>query len=241
MSNKTSDTIAMLSCGLAMLSTLGLLPSDGSGHPAPIRLQAIAMAHAQAPDAPPAPVRVSGPEWPTVAPTPRSVPTAPMVRPVPSAVAVVPNPGVLLHAPSVSVAVIGRELAAAGAPFAAEVWDHKSVARYIYDAARWWGLDPAMVLAFAHHESGYGTVGMATQTHGPCNIRPLDGVGYRQYASWQAGMDDCIRLLGKYGRDYGHNELANAVATWAPSSENSVPDYVTDVVQTVSRLHQESN
>ena len=153
--------------------------------------------------------------------------------------------GAIMHAPSVSVAAIRAALQAAGSPVLAAAYaDHKDAAEYIWDSGRVLGVDPAVVMAIFYHESVFGTRGMAQQTLSVGNIRPLAGQpqlnGYRLYASWQQGIDDCYRLL----RSYAHNGAATvpqAIPVWAPPSDNNDDSaYISSVLSTMGALNAAS-
>jgi len=153
--------------------------------------------------------------------------------------------GAIMHAPSVSVAAIRAALQAAGSPaLDAAYADHKDAAEYIWDSGRVLGVDPAVVMAIFQHESAFGTRGMARQTRSVGNIRPLPGQpqinGYRLYASWQQGIDDCYRLLRSYAAN-GAGTIPQAIPVWAPPSDNNDDSaYIASVLDTMSALYAAS-
>ncbi len=153
--------------------------------------------------------------------------------------------GALMHAPSVSVAALRAALQAAGSPaLDAAYADHKDAAEYIWDSGRVLGVDPAVVMAIFQHESAFGTRGMARQTRSVGNIRPLPGQpqlnGYRLYASWQQGIDDCYRLLRSYAAN-GAGTIPQAIPVWAPPSDNNDDSaYIASVLDTMSALYAAS-
>jgi len=153
--------------------------------------------------------------------------------------------GALMHAPSVSVAAIRAALQAAGSPaLDAAYADHKDAAEYIWDSGRVLGVDPAVVMAIFQHESAFGTRGMARDTRSVGNIRPLPGQpqlnGYRLYASWQQGIDDCYRLLRSYAAN-GASTIPQAIPVWAPPSDNNDDSaYIASVLDTMSALYAAS-
>jgi len=153
--------------------------------------------------------------------------------------------GAIMHAPSVSVAAIRAALQAAGSPaLDAAYADHKDAAEYIWDSGRVLGVDPAVVMAIFQHESAFGTRGMARQTQSVGNIRPLPGQpqlnGYRLYASWQQGIDDCYRLLRSYAAN-GAGTIPQAIPVWAPPSDNNDDSaYIASVLDTMSALYAAS-
>jgi len=153
--------------------------------------------------------------------------------------------GALMHAPSVSVAAIRAALQAAGSPaLDAAYADHKDAAEYIWDSGRVLGVDPAVVMAIFQQESAFGTRGMARDTRSVGNIRPLPGQpqlnGYRLYASWQQGIDDCYRLLRSYAAN-GAGTIPQAIPVWAPPSDNNDDSaYIASVLDTMSALYAAS-
>lgn len=150
-----------------------------------------------------------------------------------------------MHVPSVSVAAIRSALAAAGSPaLGASYADGKDAAEYIWDAGRVLGVDPAVVMAIFHHESVFGTQGMARLTNSVGNIRPLAGQpsldGYRLYRSWQEGVDDCYRLLRSYAQ-HGAATVPQAIPVWAPPSDNNDDSaYISSVLSTMGSLYSAS-
>ena len=161
--------------------------------------------------------------------------------------ALAPNPlGLIVHAPSVSVGAIRAALQAAGSPILQATYaDHKDAAEYVWDSGRVLGVDPAVVMAIFHHESVYGTRGMAVLTHSVGNIRPLLGQpsldGYRYYSSWEQGIDDCFRLLISYAR-HGAGTIPQAIPVWAPPSDNNDDGaYIASVLQTMGDLYAASS
>jgi len=161
-------------------------------------------------------------------------------------VAMAANPeGAIMHAPSVSVAAIRAALRTAGSPVLDATYaDHKDAAEYIWDSGRVVGVDPAVVMGMFHHESLFGTRGMARQTLSVGNIRPLAGQpqinGYRLYASWQQGIDDCYRLLRSYVRN-GVATVSQAIPVWAPPSDNNDDSaYIASVLGAMGALNAAS-
>lgn len=156
------------------------------------------------------------------------------------------NPqGLIMHVPSVSVTAIRSALRDAGSPaLDAGYADHKDAAEYIWDAGRVLGIDPAVLIAIFHHESVFGTQGMARLTNSVGNIRPLPGQpsldGYRLYRSWEEGIDDCYRLLREYA-DNGATTVSQAIPVWAPPADNNDDSaYVASVMDTMGALYDAS-
>lgn len=153
--------------------------------------------------------------------------------------------GELLHLPSISVAAIRQALSANGSPILNEQFaDGKDAAEYIWDAGRVLGIDPAVLMGIFKHESQYGTLGVAVHTHSVGNIRPLAGQpdwhGYRLYASWQQGIDDCYRLLRQYAL-HGATTVDQAIPVWAPPTDsNDDTSYISSVMATMSYLNAAS-
>ncbi len=94
------------------------------------------------------------------------------------------------------------------------------------------GIDPAYALAFFHHESSYGTTGVARFTHALGNIRCSAGYqclqGFRAYVSWQAGYLDWYRLIrDTYVARWGLTTPATILPVYAPESRhNDVQAYI---------------
>ncbi|HKC73741.1 MAG TPA: hypothetical protein VKF37_06010 [Chloroflexota bacterium] len=160
--------------------------------------------------------------------------------------ALAPNPqAAIRHVPSVSVAAIRSALEAARSPaLHASYADGKDVAEYIWDAGRVLDVDPAAVVALFWHESKFGTLGMARLTNSVGNIRPLPGQpavgGYRRYHSWEAGIDDCYRLLLSYAR-HGAATIPVAIPVWAPPADhNDDGSYIASVLGTMGALYAQS-
>jgi len=154
--------------------------------------------------------------------------------------------GALLHVPSVSAAAIRQALRDANSPLLdATFVDHKDAAEYIWDEGRVLGIDPAVMLGIFAHESGMGTQGMARATRSIGNIRPVGNQpqinGYRLYASWQEGIDDCYRLLRQYAL-HGASTVATAIPVWAPPADNNDDSaYISNVLNTMNALNGASN
>lgn len=160
--------------------------------------------------------------------------------------AMLANPqGLIRHLPSVSVAAIRGALREAGSPLLTATYaDGKDAAEYLWDSGRVLGIDPAVVMGIFKYESAYGTRGVARLTYSVGNIRPLDGQpsfeGYRQYSSWEEGIDDCYRLLRRYA-GAGADSVSMAIPTWAPAGDNNDPSaYVEAVLNIMSSLYAAS-
>ncbi len=143
----------------------------------------------------------------------------------------------VLGPPSISAEQIDRILAEWQSPAAGTgaTWVELGV-RY--------GIDPAYALAFFIHESGAGTApGWAgrkpdgSTTHNIGNIicagYPTCYGRFRDYASWEAGIEDWYRLIAvEYVGWRGIHTVEEIVPIYAPAVENNVPVYI----DTVNRL-----
>jgi hypothetical protein len=146
-------------------------------------------------------------------------------------VARLPDDHTLLGAPSITPHQIDAVLAFYNSPA-------QGMGRAFYDAGVRHGIDPAYALAFFVHESGAGSnpewaghKGDGTTTH---NVGNIICAGYatcygrfRDYASWQDGIDDWYRLIAdEYVAARGLNSVETIVPIYAPASENDVAGYV---------------
>jgi len=113
------------------------------------------------------------------------------------------------------------------------------------------GIDPAVALAFFHHESACGTKGRAVQTHSWGNLRYHDQYarlpyrvglldGFCAYATWTtAALHFADHLLGRDGTDnyHGLTTVAEVVPIWAPTADGNVPvAYIAAVEEFASSL-----
>jgi hypothetical protein len=125
----------------------------------------------------------------------------------------------IVGGPSLSAAKIDTILSNAGSPAAG------TGNIFVLNSATY-NIDNAVALAFMHHESSYGTRGIAVQTHSLGNIRCTDGYscigGFRAYPSWAEGIADWYRLIS--GPAYvggGLTTVAQIIPKYAPSSDNN--------------------
>jgi hypothetical protein len=147
-----------------------------------------------------------------------------------------PMPGQesVMSKPTISASAINRVLALHHSPAAGT-----GVALFSYGVQ--YGIDPAYALAFFHHESRYGTTGVARFTHSLGNIRCSAGYqclqGFRAYVSWQAGYLDWYRLIrDTYVARWGLTTPATILPVYAPESRhNDVQAYIDAVASDVSR------
>ena len=147
-----------------------------------------------------------------------------------------PMPGQesVMSKPTISASAINRIL-----------WMHHSPAagtgQALYASGVAYGIDPVYALAFFHHESGYGTTGVARFTHSLGNIKCSAGYrcleGFRAYLSWQAGYLDWYRLIrDTYVIRWGLTTPATILPVYAPADDhNDVQAYIDAVASDVSR------
>jgi len=138
----------------------------------------------------------------------------------------------IIGGPSLSAAKIDSILSSAGSPAAG------TGATFVYDSAQY-DIDDAIALAFMHHESSYGTSGIAVQTHSLGNIRCTDGYscigGFRAYGSWQDGITDWYKLMASpVYVGGGLTTLSQIIPKYAPASENDPSAYIAAVESDVS-------
>lgn len=83
--------------------------------------------------------------------------------------------------------------------------------------------------------SGSGMSGVAAPNplgvrgNNPGNIRNVNGVGFQQYPTVEAGLDAMAKQLLRYQTHYGLSTIDQIVNRWAPSSENDTAAYIADV------------
>lgn len=122
---------------------------------------------------------------------------------------------------------------------------------HIWQILEYYRVDPAVALAFFHHESLCGTSGRAAVTRSWGNIRwrPIfgdldypvkDSDGFCAYMNFTAGaMHFCEHLLGKdFTNNYKDKTTVELVVpTWAPKSDHNSPvDYIYAVKKFVYEL-----
>lgn len=127
----------------------------------------------------------------------------------------------IVGSPSISVAQIEAVLQQYGSPAA-------GLGQHLYDLGVQYGIDPAYALAFFVHESGCGTKGVARSTHSLGNIRWTEGwdnfEGYRQYPTWEAGMEDWYKLVTDlYINQWGLRTVDAIIPVYAPSGDGNNP------------------
>lgn len=119
-----------------------------------------------------------------------------------------------------------------------------------YDMGLRYGIDPAFAVAFFIHESGAGTArnwaglkpGGAT-THNVGNIicagYPTCYNRFRDYPSWEAGIEDWYRLIDvEYIQGRGHRTVADIIPIYAPAFENDVDGYINTIHRLVDQWRQ---
>lgn len=145
--------------------------------------------------------------------------------------------------PSVSAQQIDRILSSYNSPATGSgaVWYNLGV-RY--------GIDPAFAVAFFIHESGAGTArnwaGLKPDGSTTHNVGNIICAGYptcfnrfRDYPSWEAGIEDWYRLIDvEYLQGRGHRTVADIIPVYAPSFENDVDGYVNVVHRLVDQWRQ---
>lgn len=138
----------------------------------------------------------------------------------------------IVGGPSISTSKIDSILSAAGSPAAGTGYE------FTLDSAEY-DIDSAYALAFFHHESSYGTSGVASQTHSIGNIRCTSGYscigGFRAYSSWSAGIDDWFALIKNEYVSQGLTTVSQIVYKYAPSADGNDPSsYAASVESDVS-------
>ncbi len=139
----------------------------------------------------------------------------------------------LRRAPSIDAPTIRRVLQSYGSPAA-------GAADAMYELGARYGIDPAYCLAFFIHESTAGTAGVARVTKSVGNIRTTPGYrdyqGYRQYDTWEQGIDDWYRLIHDlYIGEWGLTTVDAIVPVYAPTSDGNNPSgYIATVKKLVN-------
>lgn len=133
------------------------------------------------------------------------------------------------HFPTISYAQIEQVLERANSPA-------KDYAKTIYQFGVQTGINPAVALAFFHHESGYGTQGAAVQTKSFGNIVCTPGwprcIGrFRAYASWLDGIRDWYGLIQTEYIAKGLKTLPEIIHMYSPDGDgdNNEAAYVNEV------------
>lgn len=133
----------------------------------------------------------------------------------------------LVGAPSVSAAFMNQVLQQAGSPA-------RGLGQTLYELGMQYHIDSVYALAFFHHESEYGRVGMATVTHSLGNIVCTQGwtciQGFRSYPSWQAGARDWFVLIASYVTS-GRTTLTAVLTLYSPSAAGNNTQAYIDAVR----------
>jgi len=141
------------------------------------------------------------------------------------------------HTPSLDAAAIALILQHYNSPAAGS-------AGTMYQLGLQYGIDPAYCLAFFIHESTAGTKGVARVTKSIGNIRTTAGYrdyqGYRQYASWDEGIEDWYRLIRDlYIGEWNLTTVDQIVPVYAPAGDGNDPaGYITAIKQLVTDWRQ---
>lgn len=143
----------------------------------------------------------------------------------------------VVSSPTVTTALINQVLANAHSPA-------QGLGTVLYHLGVQYDIDPAFALAFFHHESDYGTRGMAVVTHSLGNIRCTPGFGscvdgYRSYATWEQGIADWYALIHDVYVAQGRDTVATILPIYAPVADgNDVQAYVRAVMEDVARWRE---
>ena len=137
------------------------------------------------------------------------------------------------RAPTVTAALIDQVLAAAHSPA-------RGLGPVLYRLGVQAHIDPAVPLAFFHHESDYGRTGVAATTHSIGNIRCSAGYscyqGYRWYSSWAASVADWYSTLHMVYLSEHLTTLEAIVPLYAPRADgNDEGAYLTSVRADLAR------
>ncbi|NNJ09879.1 hypothetical protein EKD04_006025 [Chloroflexales bacterium ZM16-3] len=144
----------------------------------------------------------------------------------------------LQSAPSLTAQQIDAILASYGSPAAGTgaAW---------YNLGKKYGIDPAFAIAFFIHESSAGTnsqwAGLKPGGASTHNVGNIICAGYatcygrfRDYASWDAGIEDWYRLIDvEYIQGRGTRTVQDIIPIYAPSFENDVQAYINSVTSMV--------
>ncbi len=155
-----------------------------------------------------------------------------------SAVAASGDPNVMTGSSSISAERIDEILASWNSP---AVGTGVSWVKY----SKQYNLDAAHAIAFFVHESGAGTnprwagwKGNGLSTHNVGNIICTGSTAcygrFRDYDSWDAGIEDWFKLLATEYTTKGLTTVATVIPVYAPSFENDVPAYVNAVTSRVT-------
>jgi len=122
--------------------------------------------------------------------------------------------------PTISAAFTDRVLAAAHSPAT-------GIGKTLYALSMKYHIDNAVALSFYHHESSYGTRGMAVLTRSWGNIRCTRGWvcdpsgGYRAYSSYVEGLEDWYQLIASDYLPRGLTTVATIIPVYAPAADHN--------------------
>jgi hypothetical protein len=153
-----------------------------------------------------------------------------------------PSDLTLLSPPRISLALFARVLSSNGSPAA-------PLASQLYHIPPQFGLDPALALAYFHHESSYGTQGAAVATRNWGNLRRGQGRatgmlhGFASYRSWNDSLYDwCLLLKTLYIGAHRLTTVRTMLHLYAPSSDGNTPiRYADAVIADVARWQAEDS
>lgn len=146
---------------------------------------------------------------------------------------------VILGEPTISPQEIDDVLKQYGSPAAGQ-------GKAFYELGEKYNIDPAYALAFFIHESSAGTnagwAGLKPDGSSTHNVGNIICAGYktcynrfRDYPSWQEGIEDWYRLLSdEYINGRGASTVEQIIPIYAPSFENNVPAYIDAVTSLVN-------
>ena len=144
--------------------------------------------------------------------------------------------GCIVGGPTVTADFIDTVLAQAKSPA-------QGLGPTLYSLGVKYDINPADALAFFHHESGYGTQGVARYTHSIGNIKCTPGWqcfdGFRSYPSWEAGAADWYKLIHDVYLSAGRDTVAKIIPVYAPGKDhNNEGSYIQAVLADVARWKQ---
>jgi hypothetical protein len=149
----------------------------------------------------------------------------------------------LRSVPSVTVEDINKVLESYNSPAAGtgEVW---------YNLGVKWMIDPAYALAFFIHEStaganpawaGHKPNGTTTHNIGnlACGNYSTCYGRWRDYNSWEEGIEDWYRVINVVYIQNGYTTVHAVIPKYAPSYENNISRFVTNVTWLVDKWRKE--
>ena len=144
----------------------------------------------------------------------------------------------LVGPPTIDLRTFQSILTAAGSPMAGE-------APGIYTAAMAHGVDPAVILAIAQHESGFGKAGIAVGRHNPFGSRYYSGTaafgainrgGWASFPNYTAATAYTASLLASSSYAGAGLTARTFPTRYAPSSDGNNPaSYGASIVNAINR------